>query len=115
MISIQGRRFVVYFEQKHIPHSMDQNTFRAATLRLSALPKEELDRAIVVAEHLKPEEREDLLDRLTDMHDELSVTAREQQAALLRMQEIDRGLVAAMQQFEDAQRAAADSASSAHS
>lgn len=80
---------------------MDIESFRTAIARFTALPAEEVERALQVAQQLNNDEREDLFDRLSDMNDELAEGDERRQKAIERMEQVTHSLEQAVRQFEE--------------
>ncbi len=82
---------------------MDLAAFATAVERLVALPKDEVRHATDVASRLNDGERDDLIDRLTDMNGELTLTARERDDILTDMQGLAEDMERAVREFEESQ------------
>jgi hypothetical protein len=89
---------------------MDITAFATAVGRLGALPKDEVRHATDVATRLNDGERDDLLDRLTDMNGELAETAGERGDILTDMQGLADDMERAVREFEQSQESNSPSA-----
>lgn len=89
--------------------------FHAGIERLTALPSEEVSHALVIAQDLNGDDREELLRQLKEMNRAIETTYEEETKALLELDHLDTDLSRAVKEFEtSAKRLAELKASSAN-
>ena len=79
---------------------MDMKAFHIGIERLTGLPPEEAKRALVIAQDLGDDDREELLRQLKEMNRAIEATYEEEAKALLELDHLDEDLSRAVKEFE---------------
>lgn len=79
---------------------MTLEAFHKGTQRLAALPPEEVKRALVIAQDLNGDDREELLRQLKEMNRAIEDTYEEEAKSLIELDHLEGDLSKAVKEFE---------------
>lgn len=87
---------------------MNMTAFHTGIERLTGLPPEEVKRALVIAQDLGDDDREELLRQLKEMNRAIEATYEEEAKALLELDHLDEDLSRAVKEFETSAKRLSD-------